>query len=473
MAGFLPSIEGLQKLLQKDDFKDKLEMAKMFKSQQVAQKYLPLLAEAKTSEEAAKIHQYGLAEAAQFGLNDLSPMLNSALSNKRDQLGDQEKKSKGLIGIQSTIDQYADNEMYNPFTKSWTTVSEFSDQWIGTRGQDPNVWMAKDEFKDIIESNLAETSYESGAAGGTKNPTIITVVTKKTKKGNIESKANEMWNYDLSSGKLFYDKNNDQKVSTDELAGAEVYKRKDVQDAMKSLRGEKETAVNNSYQADASARGWANVGIAGSYLSMAQEKHQVWKENVKNKYVPKAGDVKQAYDKAFANTVSIGGSGSANIDNAKGVWGKLRDYYKNSPQQYALVERMYNFGGMNTPNIGSEQLKNMSSSFRGLLDAAIKNTDLFYGAMTSTERDVLKQMYGALDVAKNIEMRFRAGQPLTDSDFTFTINNEGVYSPKVFGDTRNSYFSQKDGEIATQAKSLVEEGIITQEQATNLGWDSE
>ncbi len=432
MAGFLPSIEGLQKLLQKDDFKDKLEMAKMFKSQQVAQKYLPLLAEAKTSEEAAKIHQYGLAEAAQFGLNDLSPMLNSALSNKRDQLGDQEKKSKGLIGIQSTIDQYADNEMYNPFTKSWTTVSEFSDQWIGTRGQDPNVWMAKDEFKDIIESNLAETSYESGAAGGTKNPTIITVVTKKTKKGNIESKANEMWNYDLSSGKLFYDKNNDQKVSTDELAGAEVYKRKDVQDAMKSLRGEKEIAVNNSYQADASARGWTGLAYAGNSDRRAQEKWDMQKETLKNKYVPKAGDVKGAYDKAFSYTVAAKA-------NPK-IFETLRKYYDGIPSALAIIQNFENFGTMNTPNIGGDGLKSLSANFKSLLEGLIKNEDFFYGTLGKDfkTRGVLKEMYGAYEIASNFQMRNRAGQPLTDSDFTYQINKEGIYgAPVVFQDERS------------------------------------
>lgn len=464
MAGFLPSIEGLQKLLQKDDFKDKLEMAKMFKSQQVAQKYLPLLAEAKTSEEAAKIHQYGLAEAAQFGLNDLSPMLNSALSSKRDQLGDQEKKSKGLIGIQSTIDQYADNEMYNPFTKSWTTVGEFSDQWIGTRGQDPNVWMAKDEFKDIIESNLAETSYESGAAGGTKNPTIITVVTKKTKKGNIESKANEMWNYDLSSGKLFYDKNNDQKVSTDELAGAEVYKRKDVQDAMKSLRGEKETAVNNSFQADASARGWTGLAYAGNSDRRAQEKWDMQKETLKNKYVPKAGDVKGAYDKAFSYTVAAKA-------NPK-IFETLRKYYDGIPSALAIIQNFENFGTMNTPNIGGDGLKSLSANFKSLLEGLIKNEDFFYGTLGKDfkTRGVLKEMYGAYEIASNFQMRNRAGQPLTDSDFTYQINKEGIYgAPVVFQDERKSYFSTKDQDAVKIINDL--DKPIETDEPTSLGYE--
>jgi len=472
MASFLPNLDGLQKILKSDTtFKEKLEMAKMGKSRQLAEQYLPALMQAKTLKEATLIQQAVTAEAAKYGLDDLTSKINPMYNSKKDTLEQEEKVQKGKYGLQGIIDQYGDNEMYNPFENKWTSVSQFATKWIKERGGIENAWMAKDELKDIVEGNLSETSYQSGGAGGTEQPTILTVVTKKTKKGNIEDKQSEIWNYDIKSGKLYFDKNKDNKISEDELASETVYSRDDVQKAMSSLRGEKEKEFDNKIQLDASARGWANTNIAGAYLGMAQEKHEVWKQNVKNKYVPNTGDVKEAYTKAFSQAVATK-KGTA-IENDP-LWKKLNAYYAKDQNALNIINNFYNFGTANAPNIGSEQLKSLSSSMKTLLDGAMKNSTFLYGTLTLSERTALKEMYGAYVVAENFELKQRLGRPITNNDFLITIEGEKQsYYPTVFEGTKKSYYGVKDQEIATQTEKLIEEGTITREQATSLGWDQQ
>lgn len=453
MAGFLPQVDKLQALLKDEmSFKDKLEMAKMGKSRQLAEMYLPALSNAKSVEEAAQIQQSLISEAARYGIEDILPKAKESFDTKKTQLDKRDKMRQGILSVQAVVDQYGDNTMYNPFKNSWTSVKEFANEWIANRGGIENVYDLSKEFSDIITSNMMEEEFQAGTAGGTQSPTIVLKSKKKTAKGNISSESIQTFYYDLKEGKLKADLNQDGKITAEENASADVYAIDEVEKAMTSLRGEREKEFDNRMQLDQSARGWAGIALGQSEDRRKEERHQAWKENVKNVYVPRAKDVDEGYTKAFTQTVALN-------KNEK-LWTKLNEYYKNNPNALSVLKNLQSFGGMEG-NIGSEQLKSLSSVAKFLFDGAIQNTDFFYGNLSATERDGLKQIYGAYTVADKIQQRHRLGQPLQQSDFQFTINKEGTYSPVIFKGYRDSYYTEKEREL--QIQQAQEDAIIVPE----------
>ena len=156
MAGFLPQVDKLQSLLKDEmSFKDKLEMAKMGKSRQLAEVYLPALSKAKSVEEAAQIQQSLISEAAKYGIEDILPKAKESFDTKKTQLDKRDKIRQGILSVQAVVDQYGDNTMYNPFKNSWTSVKEFANEWIANRGGIENVYDLSKEFSDIIKIGRA------------------------------------------------------------------------------------------------------------------------------------------------------------------------------------------------------------------------------------------------------------------------------------------------------------------------------
>ena len=259
MAGFLPQVDKLQALLKDEmSFKNKLEMAKMGKSRQLAEVYLPALSKAKNVNEVTEIQQALITEAAKYGIDDILPKVNSVFEGKKYQLTEKDKEEKLKAKYNTLLGTYGHVNMYNNYRGSNTTGIQFMNDWFeysSKQGIDP--LSAVDDLENSIKQNLFETSTEAAAVG---NDVIVVRKRGKTKLGGDISSQSIAFKYDARSNLLYEDKNQNNKIDEGELAPESVMYEPEVQKQMQTLYNKEQKEIDNRI---------AEAGIAATYAGIA------------------------------------------------------------------------------------------------------------------------------------------------------------------------------------------------------------
>lgn len=257
MAGFLPQVDRLQKLLA-NDFDKQFELAKAVKSKQVAETYMPLIANSKTTDEAVKMHQMALTEAGRYGLNSLTPVLNESFSSKKYQITENEKDMTAKAKFNTLLGSYANVNMFNNFRGQNTSGAEFLNDWIKyntSQGVDP--LLAITQAEDAIKNNL----FEEKTTAGTFGDNVIVITKQGTNKfGKQVNGKSLITKYDYKNNLLYFDENNDNQAQENEIAPLELMNESSVQEQIKGIQGREEGKVSRALQERSIANSeWGNA----------------------------------------------------------------------------------------------------------------------------------------------------------------------------------------------------------------------
>jgi len=260
MASFLPNLDGLQKILKSDTtFKEKLEMAKMGKSRQLAEQYLPILSQAKNIDEATEIQQALITEAAKYELGDLASRVGNMYEAKKYQLSEKKENEKAKAKFNTLVGTYANVNIFNQYRKQNTNGIQFMNDWFEynqSKGIDP--LGAVDSLENALKLNLFETETETATID---NNIILVRKAGKTKLGN-EAKGNILaYKYDVKNNIIYDDKNNNNVADEGELASADVLMDSKVQEQTKQLYSKWQKEIDNNV---------AQQGIAATYAGIAE-----------------------------------------------------------------------------------------------------------------------------------------------------------------------------------------------------------
>lgn len=223
MAGFLPNLDGLQKILKSDTtFKEKLEMAKMGKSRQIAEMYLPALLNAKTFNEARNIQGLVTTEAAKYGLDDLTAKINPIFDAKVDEFRETEKVVKGQGKIGSLFQTYSGYKMKNPSDPTkLVNAGTYINAWVqGQGGLDSIAAYANaDELENAIKANITTEVTEAGVMGDISRPIITVRKSAKSGYGANIPETFAMYRWDDKNNILWNDLNKNDKFDEGEPLG--------------------------------------------------------------------------------------------------------------------------------------------------------------------------------------------------------------------------------------------------------------
>lgn len=259
MASFLPNLDGLQKILKSEmTFKEKLETAKMGKSRQLAEQYLPALREAKTFEEAQAIQGAITAEAAKYGLDDLTSKINPMFDAKLKEFDKQEKVQKGQGKIGSLFQTYSGYKMKFPHDPTkLVDVGTYINAWVkGQGGMDSiGAYTNADELESAIKANITTEVTEAGLMGDTSRPVITVRKSAKSSYGANVPESFAMYRWDDKNNILWDDLNKNDKYDEGEPLGDQ--QDSEVQKQIQTLKGIKKEEFNQWKDTQTVALGWS------------------------------------------------------------------------------------------------------------------------------------------------------------------------------------------------------------------------
>ena len=261
MAGFLPNLDGLQKILKSDTtFKEKLEMAKMGKSRQIAEMYLPALLNAKTFNEARNIQGLVTTEAAKYGLDDLTAKINPIFDAKVDEFRETEKVVKGQGKIGSLFQTYSGYKMKNPSDPTkLVNAGTYINAWVqGQGGLDSIAAYANaDELENAIKANITTEVTEAGVMGDISRPIITVRKSAKSGYGANIPETFTMYRWDDKNNILWNDLNKNDKFDEGEPLGDQ--NDPDVQKQIGIIKGMKKDEFQQYAKQQDIAQGWTRI----------------------------------------------------------------------------------------------------------------------------------------------------------------------------------------------------------------------
>ena len=224
MAGFLPQVDKLQSLLKDEmSFKDKLEMAKMGKSRQLAEVYLPALSNAKNLKEATDIQQSLMTEAAKYGIDDIIPKLSPMYQAKKDLFSYEENVKKGQGQIESLYRTYAGSIMKDPSNpdRGLITGKDYIESWVKSQGglTSPEVYLNAQELESSIKANITTESTEAGLVQEGDQFIVQMKNMRKSQTGAPVVTGFTNYYYDKASRRLWHDTNQNKKFDEGDTIG--------------------------------------------------------------------------------------------------------------------------------------------------------------------------------------------------------------------------------------------------------------
>lgn len=278
MAGFLPNLDGLQKILKSDTtFKEKLEMAKMGKSRQLAEMYLPALMNAKSFEEAQQIQGMVTTEAAKYGLDDLTAKINPMFDTKVKEFDKQEKTQRAEGKYKSLITSYGNSEVYNHFKDQVTTGAQFVSDWKDFVGS--NAPLVVEDLEEALKNNVIKSEDIATPVGTYDNGGIIIGSIKKSNSGKNFTVGKQLLRYDEKTNNLWFDANKDNVMQPEEV-DYEANLMPGVGDAIQKFKADKNKAIDVALDRERINLGYMNYSLESERFNYTKLKDAEGKDNI-------------------------------------------------------------------------------------------------------------------------------------------------------------------------------------------------
>ena len=442
MAGFLPQVDKLQALLKDEmSFKDKLEMARMGKSRQLAENYLPMLANSQNLEEATQIQQAIIADAAKYGVKDLVPELSKMYDAKVNLFKERQEIQKAEGDIRSLFNTYAGYKMKNPLNPEGPTilVGDYINKWKEAQG--PSAYLNVNKLTYAIENNITEEKVEAGLTGTVQKPIIIVKSGNKGKYGGISDAEYKTYVYDTEGKIAFVDSNDNKKYDKgEELA--------DMTDPNVVKQMEQADTNLNQYQAEQRANQELALRAEGLNLerirtNLALKKDATLSLGEGNAFVvssvanlQKNLNFKAAFEENIKYTAKNGRTTQNSILNLLSSGGQ-NAYLALKMYNSANIARMlaaYNSGDLSALENDSDanELKGNIAALKRELDRVVREyPDLATNVVVEAARD-------DLDFLTTISNATTLQLPLSDNDFNFGAGRDNRITSGAIPTLRNT-----------------------------------
>ena len=438
MAGFLPSVDKLQKLLE-SDFDKQLELMKMGKSKQVAEKYMPLIANARNAEEASYYHQLALGEAGKFGLNTLAPMINESYGSKKDQISEREKIKKGQGKMESIYRTYAGSIMKDPFNpdQGLTTGKDYIESWVKNQGgiDAPEAYLNADELESSIKANITTETTEAGLAQEGSQYIIQVKNSRKSQTGSAVTTNFTNYYYDKASRRMWYDTNKNKKFDEGDTIGDST--NPEVEKQIAKIDQLENTKFNQNMDSARLSEQRRGNDLTAWSIS----------ESIKNREAAKLGDYSSAKLMSYATVYNslgnagqevkarVWGDGKQRSDN---TWHKLLNWAEAKGDKVAfntlkMLAQKDQSKLDQTSDLSNSALVEAVPMLRGILSSilstnqrGIKEEGLLLGTNDIT---AIQELYGNIVNADKIKFAYVNDKPLTEISFA----NDGYLPSNYIG----------------------------------------
>lgn len=430
MAGFLPSVDKLQKLLE-SDFDKQLELMKMGKSKQVAEKYMPLIANARNAEEASYYHQLALGEAGKFGLNTLAPMINESYGSKKDQISEREKIKKGQGKMESIYRTYAGSIMKDPFNpdQGLTTGKDYIESWVKNQGgiDAPEAYLNADELESSIKANITTETTEAGLAQEGSQYIIQVKNSRKSQTGSAVTTNFTNYYYDKASRRMWYDTNKNKKFDEGDTIGDST--NPEVEKQIAKIDQLENTKFNQNMDSARLSEQRRGNDLTAWSIS----------ESIKNREAAKLGDYSSAKLMSYATVYSSLGKVTDSAKQRKwedevkpisgkelSTWNKLMNWAKvkgdlNAFNALKMLSQKDQSKLDQTSDLSNSALVDAVPMLRGILSSVLSsqvNTFQKESLGFSAEEMIgIRELYGNIVNADKIKFAYINDKPLTEISF--------------------------------------------------------
>lgn len=465
MAGFLPSVDKLQKLLE-SDFDKQLELMKMGKSKQVAEKYMPLIANARNAEEASYYHQLALGETGKFGLNTLAPMINESYGSKKDQISEREKIKKGQGKMESIYRTYAGSIMKDPFNpdQGLITGKDYIESWVKNQGgiDAPEAYLNVDELENSIKANITTETTEAGLAQEGSQYIIQVKNSRKSQTGSPVTTNFTNYYYDKGSRRLWYDTNKNKKFDEGDTIGDST--NPEVEKQIAKIDQLENTKFNQQMDSAKLAEQRRGNDLTAWSIS----------ESIKNREAAKLGDYSSAKLMSYATVYNslgnagqevkarVWGDGKQRSDN---TWHKLLNWAEAKGDKVAfntlkMLAQKDQSKLDQTSDLSNSALVEAVPMLRGILSSilssnqrGIKEQGLLLG---TNDIIAIQELYGNIVNADKIKFAYVNNKPLTEISFV----NDG-YLPSNYIGLANQTDEQGNPIIFNSVETKAEDQTAT------------
>lgn len=432
MASFLPNLDGLQKILKSEmTFKEKLETAKMGKSRQLAEQYLPALMEAKNLKEAAKIQQAITAEAARYGLDDLTEKIKPMFDSKMKEFDQEEKIQKGQGKLESLYRTYGGSIMKDPTNpdRGLMLGKDYIESWVKNQGgiNAIGAYTNADELESSIKANITTESTDAGLAQEGDQYIIQVKNSRKSQTGAPVVTNFTNYYYDKKSRRLWYDSNNNKKFDEGDTIGDST--NPEIEKQIAKIDQLENTKFNQQMDSARLAEQRRGNDLTAWSIS----------EGIKNREAAKMGDYSSAKLMSYATVYSSLGKITDSVKTRTwntevkpisgkelSTWNKLMNWAKikgdlNAFNALKMLAEKDQSKLDQTSDLSNSALVDAVPMLRGILSSILSSQILSSQreilGFTPEEMTGIRELYGNIANADKIKFAYINNKPLTEISF--------------------------------------------------------